>query len=223
VGLGVVCASRRSLSSLSLLSRLMTCFGETDVLRAAQIFLIRLLFFWHRNAIVPSVLMPLCRHWSCIVLVDPNYECNLFSFCLLPSRIAIPTLPPGPPPPPIGRHTMAEGRAASSNNDANKKHREDPLTVLLTKVERTLQQLAVLEAEEQRRRPAKTLSPPAAPQPPARQAATSAFAFSQQHHNNKARVHPIEGPLPSVPSRTSYSLKLKGCPPKENHYSAENR
>jgi len=104
---------------------------------------------------------------------------------------------------------MTEGRATSGNKDAVKKYQEDPLAVLLTKVERTLQQLAVLEAEEQRRRPAKTLSPPAVPpQPPARQAATSAFAFSQQHHNNnKARVHPLEEPLPSAPPRPATELK----------------
>lgn len=139
----------------------------------------------------------------------------IFLFCLMTSIIC-PILalfllrawpfPRSPPPLPhrATRLTMAEGRAISSNREATNKHQQDPLAVLLTKVERTLQQLAMLEAEEQKSRPAKTFSPPPAPpQPPARQAATSAFAFSPQHHNNKARVHPIEEPVSYMSPRNA--------------------
>lgn len=171
--------------------------------------------FWHPHTRI------FCRLPNALFrkVVVPCFFLPCFSFNLsfvLPLSITHSPFPHPTisPPSQVHRRTiryeklMAEGRAANSSKDATKKHKEDPLVVLLTKVERTLQQLAVLEAEEQRRRPAKVLSPPAAPpQPPPRQAATSAFAFSQQHHNNKARVHPIEEPLPSVPPRPASELK----------------
>lgn len=143
----------------------------------------------------------------CLVSFCLDYEVT-FSFILPGTRIHI-----SPSTPPQGRNTpMAEGRspgaAAGSSTSTSQqprgglRHAEDPLAVLLTKVERTLQQLAVLEAEEQRRRgvgpAAEALAPTAAPPPP-RQAALSAFAFSQQHHINKVRVHPIDESVPSVP------------------------
>ena len=157
------------------------------------------------NAILVSFLEGLLLALVMLFLIAllTSIICPLF--CLFRPLITIPTH--HPPSPHCRTDTMAEGRATSGNKDASK-HQEDPLAVLLTKVERTLQQLAVLEAEEQRRKPAKTLSPPAVPpQPPARQAATSAFAFSQHHNNNKARVYPVEEPLQPAPPRPTTELK----------------
>lgn len=103
---------------------------------------------------------------------------------------------------------MAEERVTSGKKEATKKHREDPLVVLLSKVEWALEQLALLDAEEQRQRPAQKVSAPEPPQPSARQAAaTPAFSFFHQNCNKRARVHPIQESLLSVSPLPATEMK----------------